>query len=394
MSRSNPHTESLNHLNHLRRKSLPCKDRPEVVQATVVTESLDPLNHFGTWSTGSPDWFRNRKLNHFGPPIARQGFTSQLVQVVQVSRVHRRGTVKAIETKYKGYRFRSRLEARWAVFLDTLGVAWEYERQGYSLPSGTYLPDFWLPGLSAWLEIKGANPTNEERRLASDLAEHTGSSVYLFSGSVPGFNVEQTAGYESESGEVFQEQHGPSEGRCGWDNYQAFCVCETCGDVGIQFEGRSDRLNCKQCYRCNDARNGIDVSTYLTRCPRPGGCHGRCPRSHHGDKGRTFNHKRILEAVNEARGARFEHGESPRPVFNPMPNVDSWLIAQFRTKLEWESSELIEAAARSGIQPSQLFEAKRRLNLPKAWLRTKENGDQVWIWWAAYDWPALVNKTP
>lgn len=31
--------------------------------------------------------------------------------------------VKAIDTVYKGYRFRSRLEARWAVFFDALDAA-------------------------------------------------------------------------------------------------------------------------------------------------------------------------------------------------------------------------------------------------------------------------------
>jgi hypothetical protein len=53
--------------------------------------------------------------------------------------------VKAIETAYKGYRFRSRLEARWAVFFDALGIVWEYEKEGFELPSGRYLPDFWIP---------------------------------------------------------------------------------------------------------------------------------------------------------------------------------------------------------------------------------------------------------
>jgi hypothetical protein len=28
--------------------------------------------------------------------------------------------IKAIETRYKGYRFRSRLEARWSVFFDAM----------------------------------------------------------------------------------------------------------------------------------------------------------------------------------------------------------------------------------------------------------------------------------
>ena len=52
--------------------------------------------------------------------------------------------VRPIETRYAGCRFRSRLEARWAVFLDTVGVRWEYEAEGYDTPAGPYLPDFLL----------------------------------------------------------------------------------------------------------------------------------------------------------------------------------------------------------------------------------------------------------
>lgn len=70
---------------------------------------------------------------------------------------------RAIETRYKGYRFRSRLEARWAVFFDALGLKWEYEPEGFELPSGRYLPDFRVlyPGRDAsethheWFECKG-----------------------------------------------------------------------------------------------------------------------------------------------------------------------------------------------------------------------------------------------
>lgn len=50
--------------------------------------------------------------------------------------------IKAIETEYNGYRFRSRLEARWAVFFDALGVKYEYEPDGYETEYGKYLPDF------------------------------------------------------------------------------------------------------------------------------------------------------------------------------------------------------------------------------------------------------------
>lgn len=68
-------------------------------------------------------------------------------------------TPKAIETKYKGYRFRSRTEARWAVFFDHLGVEWEFETQGFDLGGdlGRYLPDFYLPASKTFVEIKPGN---------------------------------------------------------------------------------------------------------------------------------------------------------------------------------------------------------------------------------------------
>ena len=41
--------------------------------------------------------------------------------------------IKAIETVYNGYRFRSRLEARWAVFFDAAGIKYEYEPEGFDV---------------------------------------------------------------------------------------------------------------------------------------------------------------------------------------------------------------------------------------------------------------------
>lgn len=78
--------------------------------------------------------------------------------------------MKAIETKYKGYRFRSRLEARWAVFFDALGLQWEYEPEGFDLgDAGWYLPDFYLPSCNMWVEIKGTKSTDEENDKCSAL---------------------------------------------------------------------------------------------------------------------------------------------------------------------------------------------------------------------------------
>lgn len=69
--------------------------------------------------------------------------------------------VMAIETNYAGHRFRSRLEARWAVFFDALGIQWTYEQQGYVIgiydDKRRFLPDFYLPEFDVFVEVKGSN---------------------------------------------------------------------------------------------------------------------------------------------------------------------------------------------------------------------------------------------
>lgn len=83
--------------------------------------------------------------------------------------------IKAIETKYQGYRFRSRLEARWAVFFDALEISWEYEKEGFVLGEvGYYLPDFWLPDINAWIEIKGQKASEQEIAKCRALKRHLG----------------------------------------------------------------------------------------------------------------------------------------------------------------------------------------------------------------------------
>jgi hypothetical protein len=133
--------------------------------------------------------------------------------------------MKAIETKWKGWRFRSRTEARWAVFLDAAGIAFEYEPEGVILPSGPYLPDFRLRGFElpagiepqdVWLEIKGDEPTEDERRKCSELAEVSGcpvllavgapdfmEQVYLFNDDISKFTSEIYAAGVTKKDDVF-----------------------------------------------------------------------------------------------------------------------------------------------------------------------------------------------
>ena len=108
---------------------------------------------------------------------------------------------RAIETRYAGYRFRSRLEARYAVFFDSLKIKWDYEPEGFELPSGRYLPDFWLPlperpEWGYWVEIKALAPTFDERQRMAELCHATKHNGWFFWGppSTGSLTISQVAG--------------------------------------------------------------------------------------------------------------------------------------------------------------------------------------------------------
>lgn len=107
-------------------------------------------------------------------------------------------TIKPIETEYNGHKFRSRLEARWAVFFDAAGIKYEYEPEGFEDENGNrYLPDFYLPDFDTHVEVKGDRPEawdelikaskmikwgGDIRRIAilSDIPKHYDDGIYFF----------------------------------------------------------------------------------------------------------------------------------------------------------------------------------------------------------------------
>ena len=64
--------------------------------------------------------------------------------------------IPAKETLYDRVLFRSRTEARWAVFWHELDIKYEYEVERFLPPGASYLPDFVIfPALGTiWVEIK------------------------------------------------------------------------------------------------------------------------------------------------------------------------------------------------------------------------------------------------
>lgn len=177
--------------------------------------------------------------------------------------------IKAIETRYQGCLFRSRLEARWAVFFDSAGIPWRYEPEGFDLDGEWYLPDFWLPDQDLWVEIKPIEPTPRECRLAS-LLSVAGKPVLLLAGDCwsrqyqlhifcSDFEVPLPSDTEFDQSEINEGPHhifhGPSTylqlRRCR--RCTAFCyvefwlegdeeVFQGWGDIGAHSCGDHDRM--------------------------------------------------------------------------------------------------------------------------------------------------------
>ncbi len=62
----------------------------------------------------------------------------------------------SIPTTYNGIRYRSKLEADWARFFDRHRMKYAYESEGFDLNGLWYLPDFYLPEIKTFVEVKGA----------------------------------------------------------------------------------------------------------------------------------------------------------------------------------------------------------------------------------------------
>lgn len=223
-------------------------------------------------------------------------------------------TIKAIETRYAGCRFRSRTEARWAVFMDHLDIPWEYEPQGYVLEDGTaYLPDFLVyPNTDAafWFEVKGTFPLDEELDKARGLAVGTGISCFVYWGKpeVPGpdlshLTMDQYTGWD-QGGYVWTNNDG-------WREYPTLPAVwqRDLAPTAFRFDpsGRPEK-----------ARSGFWWWMDCPHCDRvvikAGGQVGGCPGADPEDEPTypRFSHDtpRLVAAYRAARSARFEHGES------------------------------------------------------------------------------------
>ncbi len=211
------------------------------------------------------------------------------------------GEIKPIETLYRGYRFRSRLEARWAVFFDAARIPWRYEEEGFDL-SGVvlpnepgafdqyldsddtttiptdaplwYLPDFYLPRQECWVEVKARKPSYRERVMMARLVWGSGKNGYIAWDLRPPREVQRSSlpadtSFNSAMGfRVVQDPREPykDEDRIVWalqcfalgidfedeapgpvvevEFDHQWCECPRCGLLGITSYGNARLLAC------------------------------------------------------------------------------------------------------------------------------------------------------
>lgn len=161
--------------------------------------------------------------------------------------------MKAIETKYEGYKFRSRLEARWAVFFNAMRLKWEYEVEGFELSDGTwYLPDFKVhtpQNQVIWYEVKPEGVIDDEKfsRFAEDSHDDEG---HYMNGPRTGLLSGDPLSHFSRSRviEVDGRDHT-------YMDKQTNRICPRCGLIQemsyYQFDRHSDGSVRVQCYHCD-----------------------------------------------------------------------------------------------------------------------------------------------
>lgn len=212
--------------------------------------------------------------------------------------------IGAIETVYKGYRFRSRLEARWAVFFDELKIEYLYEPEGYVLHDDSkYLPDFFLSDIRGgmWLEIKPIEfSDNSAIKKLEMLCTLTNKQGMLLEGDpvistiIGGFEI--PSDFNSRlSWTIIQNIENGADDFFACDYPYIFCICPWCGKIGVEYDGRGARV-------CGYREHFDNEESALAAIKHLG--HWRAD-----DKCYTGRHPLILSAATKARQSRFEHGE-------------------------------------------------------------------------------------
>src|SRR5690554_2014592 len=252
--------------------------------------------------------------------------------------------IKAIQTRYKGYHFRSRLEARWAVFFDALGLEWEYEPEGFDLGNGVwYLPDFKIKVDDSsdwcWFEVKGQKATKTDLDKLQRLCDGTGMHGYISSGTmdVPVLEKCRKGKVKYNGSKIYwrfpagsltsltSKGEGVADDFINIEN-NSICAFYQSGDDKIcidhvYLEETIDENNLGKAGTVVFVPNKNGEMVDICEALKSKDCNfwvvhkilenGKLVRSFNSGNGRFYRSKILKTAYAKARQARFEHGETP-----------------------------------------------------------------------------------
>lgn len=209
------------------------------------------------------------------------------------------GDIKPIETVYNGYRFRSRLEARWAVFFDALGVEYEYEPEGFSDGKNKYLPDFYFCKYKTYVEVK-ANREGafDEVLKAISFVRESGIHRLLILSAIPRNKTPNIWHYPYiyyHSG-----KDDPVMARAFFGKWEEYGYLQT--DFAVDYLEEHHLYTTANAKRLEE----LQILTPIHDFDMP--YDNDCPYAKAFDKDDSLW---IDEAYEVARKARFEHGETP-----------------------------------------------------------------------------------
>lgn len=96
--------------------------------------------------------------------------------------------IQAIPTTYNRINFRSRAEARWALFFDLVGIKYQYEPEKCFTGAFRYIPDFILTlqddGGEVWFEVKGRAASLADMSKLANIAHQSGIPAFIASGAL------------------------------------------------------------------------------------------------------------------------------------------------------------------------------------------------------------------
>ena len=254
--------------------------------------------------------------------------------------------IKPIETVYSGYKFRSRLEARWAVFFDACGVNWEYEPEGFDLGDGLwYLPDLLLHDVvlayeydgrsyeysisKLWVEVKGDMREIDAKKILkfADIHHHAYDTYDSY------LDEFITTDLMITSNPILVTTSIPKGCDCK-DLQRSICNLSRKSKIPTSFNletvtGHSSAIGIP-CVNLDKKFTLVDVDSF--------------------DESLLINYERTFEAYDLARQAQFEHGVKSKSFlsedidFKALENLNAlaW-FCYYKTKAYRQYAEVIDA---------------------------------------------------